>query len=1004
MKMAFYSLLTSIVMLVGNAAGQTVTILYKYDHAGQLVSENFGPTNSFYVYDDAGNRISRTIYPSDATENSFPDIPTLLSPADGENNVNQPVQLAWNGSDPNPDDKLSFSIYLGENAQLQEIRSGIYETTYSIPRLKANTKYYWKIEAKDNFNAVAASDLHSFETGNQPPELPDGELPEDASVVTFENVTLQWVCRNTEVEDNLSFDLYFGTSQNPPLIISDLTDRTYALGKLNAATQYYWRIAAKDANGAQTSGPVWSFETLAHAPTPLNYNSISGDVVLTKADGPYIVHGTIRIAESTTVTIEPGTVLKFEKGAKLQIDGTLKAQGTSANRIVFTSDKDDSYFGDTDGDGYSTLPSAGDWVGIVFSAKSQDNLLEFADILYAGRSANGCALSISNASTEIANCTINHSQGDGIDIKSGTPSITASSIENCGRFGIKSDARASASRVVDNIFGAASLYLNADDVSAFMGANIVRTQTADSRVEVAGGTIGHDAVWPAGPAYRINGNLTVQGTDGEDGLTTLRLAPGAQLRFAGSYYLNVGRSSGAPGALVAEGTADNKIVFTSDRDPRNPGDWAGICFYDTADDSTSRLSHCVIEYAGRGSSGRAIYIYKASPTISDCTIQFSQGDGIYVGNGAPQLIGNAIGDYDRYGIYLAAGASDTRLQENEFSSASVYLNADNIGGFFSSNTINEITADSRVEVAGGTIGHDAVWPAGPAYRINGNLTVQGTDGEDGVTTLRLAPGAQLRFVGSYYLNVGRSSGAPGALVAEGTADNKIVFTSDRDPRNPGDWAGICFYDTADGSTSRLSHCVIEYAGRGSSGRAIYIYKASPVITDSIIRYSQANGIYVQNGSPIVSGCSISDTAVGIYVSIGAPIIHGNRIEDNDSFGVYNRVSTVLSAEDNWWGHLSGPFHETGNPGGLGDAVSDYVDFDPWVLDPDDMDMDTIPDDWELSHFGELDAIDQATDYDQDGLTDSQEYGHGTDPTNPDTDHDNMSDGDEVSAGSDPLAP
>ena len=57
---------------------------------------------------------------------------------------------------------------------------------------------------------------------------------------------------------------------------------------------------------------------------------------------------------------------------------------------------------------------------------------------------------------------------------------------------------------------------------------------------------------------------------------------------------------------------------------------------------------------------------------------------------------------------------------------------------------------------------------------------------------------------------------------------------------------------------------------------------------------------------------------------------------------------VVDAEYNWWGDATGPYdgsNDTGtggwfNPGGLGDDVSDYVDYDPWavaewnvVLDP-----------------------------------------------------------------------
>jgi Synergist-CTERM protein sorting domain-containing protein len=55
----------------------------------------------------------------------------------------------------------------------------------------------------------------------------------------------------------------------------------------------------------------------------------------------------------------------------------------------------------------------------------------------------------------------------------------------------------------------------------------------------------------------------------------------------------------------------------------------------------------------------------------------------------------------------------------------------------------------------------------------------------------------------------------------------------------------------------------------------------------------------------------------------------NNIEGN-WFGLQNAGNgVVLNAENNWWGDASGPTHDN-NPGGIGDTVSDSVDYDPWL--------------------------------------------------------------------------
>ena len=65
--------------------------------------------------------------------------------------------------------------------------------------------------------------------------------------------------------------------------------------------------------------------------------TISSDMTLTAAGSPY-TGAAVTIASGVTVTAEPGAVIKLT-GA-LYVDGTLDAQGTSTNEVVFTSGSD----------------------------------------------------------------------------------------------------------------------------------------------------------------------------------------------------------------------------------------------------------------------------------------------------------------------------------------------------------------------------------------------------------------------------------------------------------------------------------------------------------------------------------------------------------------------------------------------------------------------------------------------------------------------------------------
>lgn len=81
-----------------------------------------------------------------------------------------------------------------------------------------------------------------------------------------------------------------------------------------------------------------------------------------------------------------------------------------------------------------------------------------------------------------------------------------------------------------------------------------------------------------------------------------------------------------------------------------------------------------------------------------------------------------------------------------------------------------------------------------------------------------------------------------------------------------------------------------------------------------------------------SGCSS-----GLFTNID---VNFNQIYGNTTYGIESNVDYLITdAKNNWWGHPSGPFDNKtlpntpnyNNPTGLGDAVTPYVDYNPWIV-------------------------------------------------------------------------
>ena len=173
------------------------------------------------------------------------------------------------------------------------------------------------------------------------------------------------------------------------------------------------------------------------------------------------------------------------------------------------------------------------------------------------------------------------------------------------------------------------------------------------------------------------------------------------------------------------------------------------------------------------------------------------------------------------------------------------------------------------------------------YTVTGNTIVN-----PGVK-LTIQPGVVIHFV------TGKSLQIQGTLVANGTSESRIRFTSSKASKSRGDWGQIVFKDSAiDASLtggggyingSIIEYCDIEYGGGGVSG-TVQLESALPLIKDTSIQNSGSSGINLVSGSLAVQNSIINNNeGTGIFSN-----------EDNDNGPSYN--IDIKNSETSYNGH------------------------------------------------------------------------------------------------------
>jgi hypothetical protein len=163
---------------------------------------------------------------------------------------------------------------------------------------------------------------------------------------------------------------------------------------------------------------------------------IANNATWDETEAAYILYNDITVVSGYTLALGPGVVIK-PRGyyAELIVDGILNANGTSGNRVYFTSINDDSLGGLTNNN--ANPPNVGQW-GRVYYRSGSAGSFDYVEMRYGGSTGNNwAAIHITNASPQVSNCVLrDNARGLSSEGPNAHPRINYCSIYNNVEYGV----------------------------------------------------------------------------------------------------------------------------------------------------------------------------------------------------------------------------------------------------------------------------------------------------------------------------------------------------------------------------------------------------------------------------------------------------------------------------------------------------------------------------------------------------------------------------------------
>ncbi len=484
---------------------------------------------------------------------------TLTGPANGSTITNQtkPTFSGAAGTGPGDSSTVTVKVYSGSSVSgspVQTLSPSVSGGSWSVSASSAlaDGTYTAQAEQSDSAGNTGKSSANTFTVEALPPKptitsAPSGRVP-------IGPVSISFTANQAGSTFQCSVDSGAFATCESPYSVTNPTPGPHRFS-VEATNQ----AGVTDSTRATAS---WSSVEPEH--------DLCGSLMGNMTIGPdyaarYVLTCNVDVPVLTTLTAQPGTIIKADTGAQLSVQGSLVAKGTSGSPITFTSINDNSVGGSSG----SGSPAASDWAGIQASGSGSLDV-EHAVVEY-GTSVGGqgfaslvalndtfsldgglAAVLGTGASVTVKNNSFVSPSGSAVVVSSPQLQLSGNTASGISSATVGGQAYWADSSALDF----AALSSNTADAGGLVVSGSAVTSTWSGSIPLLLETGGETAQDFASSAV----------LDVPSG-ATLTLAPGTIVKGQGSYNGPCGDCSiSVQGSLVAKGTSGSPITFTSIND------------------------------------------------------------------------------------------------------------------------------------------------------------------------------------------------------------------------------------------------------------------------------------------------------------------------------------------------------------------------------------------------------------------------------------------------------